>query len=82
MEGQSIDYRGLVEYIIKAFATEPDQVTVSASERRRTVNIEVGVSAKDRGALMGRRGQNIEAIRAFLQAVGIKDRKRIRLKVR
>ncbi|MCX5925321.1 MAG: KH domain-containing protein [Candidatus Dependentiae bacterium] len=59
----------LVEYVVVQLVHDPESVQVSIVQDNdvRTVNIKV--SARDRGRLIGKRGQTIRAIRTLVDTV-------------
>lgn len=76
--GPGIDYRALVEYVAKALAEKPDEVTVEAFERGAgTVAIKVKLADPDIGRFIGKAGRNIEAIRTLVRVASLRDHKRV-----
>lgn len=59
----------LVEYVVVQLVHDPEsvQVSIALDNDVRTVNIKV--SARDRGRLIGKRGQTIRAIRTLVDTV-------------
>jgi predicted RNA-binding protein YlqC (UPF0109 family) len=64
----SVDVRGLVEFLVRGLVDLPDAVSVRATERDRTLSIEVRVAPDDVGKVIGRRGRIISAIRTLARA--------------
>ena len=73
--GPSVDYRALVEFVAKALAEKPEEVTVEAFERGgATVAIKVKLADADVGRFIGKAGRNIEAIRTLVRVASSRDR--------
>lgn len=64
----SADVRGLVEFLVRGLVDHPGAVTVRATERDRTLSIEVRVAPDDVGKVIGRRGRIVGAIRTLARA--------------
>ena len=76
--GPSIDYRALVEYVVKSLAEKPDEVHVESFERGGgTVAIKVKLADTDVGRFIGKAGRNIEAIRTLIRVASMRDHKRV-----
>ncbi len=76
--GPGIDYRALVEFVVKSLAEKPDEVSVEAFERGpSTVAIKVKLADADVGRFIGKAGRNIEAIRTLVRVASLRDRKRV-----
>lgn len=76
--GPPVDYRGLVEFVARSIAEEPDQVQVTAVERGRgTLSVSVKMAEGDIGKLIGKNGRNIEALRSLVRAASLRERKRV-----
>ena len=69
----------LIETIAKALVDKPDEVTVSEIAGHRTILYELKVAKEDIGRVLGRKGKNINAIRALLSDLAEKQRKRVTL---
>ena len=67
----------LVEFIVKQFAEDKDQVTVTAEDRDGAVNIVVTASESDMGRIIGKQGRIAKAIRTVVKAAGIHEDKKI-----
>jgi len=68
--------KDLISYIARALVDFPDKVEVSAVEGRHTTVLELRVSKKDMGKIIGRQGRTAQAIRTILSAASGKTRKR------
>jgi predicted RNA-binding protein YlqC (UPF0109 family) len=71
----------LIERIAKELVDEPEQVSVTEIEGGRTVVFELRVAKSDIGKIIGKRGQNVNAIRTILNAVSGKSRKQVVLEL-
>src|SRR5438094_733629 len=76
------DYVALVEYIVKSVVDHPDAVEVDAvGGRGRSETVEIRLAPEDVGRVIGKGGRNIEAIRAVVKAVAVKDHHRVNVEV-
>jgi predicted RNA-binding protein YlqC (UPF0109 family) len=71
----------LIERIAQELVDQPDQVSVTEIEGGRTVVYELKVAKSDIGKIIGKRGQNVNAIRTILNAVSGKSRKQVVLEL-
>ena len=71
----------LIERIAQELVDQPDEVSVSEIEGGRTVVFELRVAKSDIGKIIGKRGQNVNAIRTILNAVSGKSRKQVVLEL-
>ena len=71
----------LVEKIAKALVDMPEEVQVNDIESQQSIVIELSVAKQDLGKIIGRKGQNVQAIRTILNAASGKTRKRIILEL-
>jgi hypothetical protein len=72
------DVRVLIEYIAKSIVDAPDEVFV---EQLDGDVIELEVAESDVGKVIGRQGRTVRAMRALLNAVGIRTHKRYTLDI-
>jgi len=79
-EQQSGDVRALVEQIAKALVDAPDQVSVNQVDGETTV-FAVKVAPGDVGKILGRQGRVARAMRALINAAGIRAHKRFGLEI-
>lgn len=80
MESNS-DFKSLVEYIVTSLVDHPDQVTVSETDQRNTVILEINVASSDMGRVIGKGGRVVNSIRTLVQVLAAKQGKRISLEV-
>ena len=67
----------LVEYIVKALVSQPDQVNISRVERDDATVIEVRVAPEDMGKIIGKQGRIARAMRTVVKAASAKEAKRV-----
>ena len=60
--------RDLTAFLVKAIVEHPDEVSVEHGDRRGEPVLQVNVSARDRGTVIGRQGRTIRAIETVLDA--------------
>lgn len=73
----------LTEYLVKSIATKPDMVTVKQFDNEEDkVIIEVIVVEDDMGIVIGRAGNNANAIRTIVQAASyVQENKQVRINI-
>lgn len=80
MESTS-DFKKLVEYIVTSLVDNPDQVTVSETDDRDTIVLEISVAGSDMGRVIGKGGRVVNSIRTLVQVLAAKQGKRVSLEV-
>ncbi len=70
----SQDIPGLVAYVARSLADNPEAVSVSEGIRGRQRVVRLAVSAEDMGRVIGREGRVANALRVLLKAVPGPDR--------
>ncbi len=65
-----------LENIVKPLVDKPDEVRITEVEGKSVCIYELKVGAGDYGKIIGKRGQNADAIRTILNAVSAKIGKR------
>jgi len=70
-----------VEGIIKAIVANPNDVRIDRIVDERGVLLTVNVNPTDIGYVIGKKGQNVNAIRTLAKIVGAKNNARVNLKV-
>jgi predicted RNA-binding protein YlqC (UPF0109 family) len=78
MTAPSADVRALIELIAKSLVDAPDEVFV---EQVDGDVIELEVAESDVGKVIGRQGRTARAMRALLNAAGIRAHKRYSLEI-
>ncbi len=71
----------LVEFMAKALVDDPAQVEVTEIAGRDTSMIELKVAKEDIGHIIGKKGRNVQAMRAILSAASGKLKKRVVLEI-
>jgi len=66
----------LLENLVKPLVDKPDEVRITEVEGKSVCIYEVRVGAGDYGKIIGKHGQNANAIRTILNAVSAKAGKR------
>jgi len=68
--------REFLEKIVKSIVDKPDEVRINEIEGEAVCIYELRVGAGDFGKVIGKHGQNANAIRTILKAVSSKNGKR------
>ena len=58
-----VNYKELVEFIVKYLVTQPDAVSVESGEEENGTKVMIRVAHEDVGRIIGKRGATINAIR-------------------
>lgn len=74
-------FKELVEYIVTSLVENPDQVSVSESDQRNTIVLEISVASSDMGRVIGKGGRVVNSIRTLVQVLAAKQGKRVSLEV-
>ena len=67
----------LVEVIAKSLVDNPDEVTVTETEKEDIILVELKVRASDMGKVIGRQGRIAKAIRTVVKAAYTKTDKKV-----
>lgn len=71
-----------IEFIVKQLVDNPDKVIIEETiPNENTVEINIKVDKDDIGKVIGKHGNNINALRVLLTAVGAKGRHRTTLQI-
>lgn len=73
--------RDLIETVVKNLVSKPDQVVVREIEGEKTGVIEVKTAKEDIGKVIGKRGNNAQAIRTLLRSLSKKHDKKYTLEI-
>ncbi|MDF2549784.1 MAG: hypothetical protein K0S07_851 [Chlamydiales bacterium] len=73
--------REFIEYLIKNLVDQPEFVDVRCLEGQKGYVVEVKVSEKDIGKVVGKNGNTIKALRTIAAMVGSRIGKHIRLEL-
>ncbi len=72
-----VNYKELVEFIVKRLVTQPESVSVESTEVEDGNNVRVRVAHEDVGRVIGKRGATINAIRLLAKAAAVKSGERV-----
>ncbi len=76
-----MQYRELVEYMVKSLVDNPDQVELNEIESEKSTILELSVTKEDIGKVIGKHGRIARAIRTIINASATKSGKRIVLEI-
>lgn len=71
----------LLEAILKAIVSKPDEVKVTKTVDEMGVLLSVKLGEGDAGLAIGRQGKTIQAVRSVMAVVGAKNRARVNVKL-
>lgn len=71
----------LVEFIVKAIASNPDEVRVTQKEIDGRIILRLEVAPEDKGKVIGRHGRVAESIRVLLRVAAVKQDVRATLEI-
>ena len=73
-----IDYRGLVEFVVRSVAEDQDAVSVETSDRPGgAIALKIKLAEQDAGRVIGKSGRNIEALRTLVRIASMRERRRV-----
>lgn len=61
--------REFVEHLVAQLVNDPESMIVSVTHADEVSSIEIRVNSRDRGRLIGKRGQTIRAIRTLVDTM-------------
>jgi len=70
-----------VEYVVKAFVDNPEDVKTERKIDEMGVLISLDVAPEDMGMVIGREGATAKALRTLLRVIGAKNNARVNLKI-
>lgn len=74
MSAEAANAASVLEYLVKQVVDNPDEVSVTAGEGKRSdVQLDVRVADGDMGRVIGKRGRIAQSIRAVTRAAAVKD---------
>ncbi|MCX8123593.1 MAG: KH domain-containing protein [Spirochaetes bacterium] len=76
-----MNYKELVEYMVKSLVDNPDKVEIREIEGEKSTILELKVTKEDIGKVIGKHGRIARAIRTILNASATKTGKRIVLEI-
>lgn len=71
----------LVEIIAKALVDNPDEVSVTETEKDGALNLELRVAQGDMGKVIGKQGRIARAIRSVVKAQSTREDKKVNLDI-
>ena len=76
-----MNYKDLVEYMVKSLVDHPDAVQIREVEGEKSTILELKVTKEDIGKLIGKHGRIARAIRTIINASATKSGKRVVLEI-
>ena len=70
------DAKEFLEYLMKHIVDKPDEVQITEKEGEQTIIYQVRVGQGDMGKVLGKHGQNVDAIRTLISAASAKAGKK------
>ncbi len=64
----------VVEFLVKKLVDKPQSVKVEEKQEGNITKFKISVEQNDIGKVIGKKGQNISAIRVIMKAIGAKER--------
>jgi predicted RNA-binding protein YlqC (UPF0109 family) len=72
----------LLKYILVNLCDQKDSIKIDKNEEGDSfITFNLEVAEEDKGRVIGKGGQNIKAIRSLLTIIGIKENKKVLVKV-
>ena len=76
-----MNYKELVDYMVKALVDNPDQVEINEIEGEKSTILELRVVKEDIGKVIGKHGRIARAIRTIINASATKSGKKVVLEI-
>ncbi len=80
-QSPAVELEELVRYMATNLVEEPDEVTVAAEQRGSSVQINLRVSAKELGKVIGREGRIARSMRTIVMVAGSRNNVRANLDI-
>lgn len=77
----AIKYDKFVEDVLKMLVNNPKKVKVKKDVNERGVLLVVDLDPEDIGLVVGKKGQNINALRYITRVIGLRDKAYISIKL-
>lgn len=74
-------YQDVLENILTALVNNPQEVKVQRIIDEMGVLLRVKLHPQDMGLVVGRKGENIKAIKTIIKAIGSKNHARVNIKI-
>lgn len=81
VEVEESGFEELLKYLAQQLVDEPDEVAVSHVLEDRSIVLELKVSPKDMGKVIGKNGKIAQALRTLIKAAGLKEGKRVMVEI-
>lgn len=78
---KQLNYKDLLEVILKSIVKNPDDVKIESSLDQMGVLLQVKVNPDDMKFVIGRKGEMIEGVRRIIRGVGYKEQATVSVKV-
>ncbi len=76
-----MNYKDLVEYMVKSLVDNPESVQIREIEGEKSTILELKVTKEDIGKVIGKHGRIARAIRTIINASATKSGKRVVLEI-
>jgi len=76
-----MNYKELVDYMVKSLVDHPEQVEIHEVEGEKSTILELRVTKEDIGKVIGKHGRIARAIRTIINASATKSGKRVVLEI-
>ena len=76
-----MNYKELVEYMVKSLVDNPEEVVIKEVEGEKSTILELRVTKEDIGKVIGKHGRIARAIRTIINASATKSGKRVVLEI-
>ena len=81
-DGSPVDaMREMIEYIARALASNPDNVSVTDEGDRDHIFLRLSVDDEDKGKVIGRNGRVAQSMRSLLRVAAVKTDTRVSLEI-
>lgn len=77
----SANFEELLRFLAKQLVDEPGEVQVQHINEDRSLILELKVSPKDMGKVIGKNGKIAQALRTLIKAAGLKEGKRVMVEI-
>lgn len=74
-------YQDILESILTALVNNPQEVKIQRIIDEMGVLLKIKLHPQDMGLVVGRKGENIKAIKTIIKAIGSKNHARVNIKI-
>lgn len=78
---EQTNFEELLKYLAQQLVDDPEQVSVTHVLEDRSIVLELKVSPKDMGKVIGKNGKIAQALRTLIKAAGLKEGKRVMVEI-